>query len=67
MKSSLVRRMAWCGLLVTGFVFLPACEQSTHRSTRVRTYNDEPEEKRSESDELDGEYKMQSEGEMSGG
>lgn len=41
-----------------------ACETSTHTSTRTYEYNDEPVQKRSESNKLDSEYKMQSEGEM---
>ncbi len=41
-----------------------ACETSTHTSTRTYEVNDEPVQKRSESNKLDSEYKMQSEGEM---
>ncbi|MGB0716580.1 MAG: hypothetical protein ACPGXK_11910 [Phycisphaerae bacterium] len=77
MKFSYLRATAWCVLAFSAIAFLPACEQSSHRSTRMRTYNDDPDagssenresgSKRSESDELDGEYKMQGEGEMSGG
>ncbi len=53
------------GLAVT-FVAGPAvgCATSSHKSVRTYEYTDEPAQKRSESDELDSEYKMQSEGEM---
>lgn len=41
------------------------CETSSHKSVRTYEYNDQPPpEKRSQSDELDSEYKMQSEGQM---
>ena len=42
------------------------CAKSSHKTVRTYEYNDEPPQKRSESDELDSEYKMQSEGEMKG-
>lgn len=45
---------------------LMGCESSSHKSVRTYEYNDEPQQKRSESNKLDSEYKMQSEGEMKG-
>jgi len=53
-------------LCILGLVVMVAgCATSSHRSTTVREYNDEPQpEKRSESDELDSDWKMQGEGEM---
>ncbi len=47
--------------------FLPACETSSHKSVKTYEYNDDPPpEKRSESKELDSDWKMESEGEMTG-
>jgi len=57
-----------CLLLAAALLLAPAtaCESSTHTVTRTTTYDDEPQQKRSESDQLDSGYKMQSEGEMKG-
>jgi len=49
-------------LFIAGLVV--GCETSSHKTIRTYQYNDEPPPKRSQSDELDSEYKMQSEGEM---
>ena len=58
-------RFCRCGLavfFVAGFVM--GCETSSRKTVRTYEYKDEPPPKRSQSDELDSEYKMQSEGEM---
>ncbi|MHC5110387.1 MAG: hypothetical protein ACYTHJ_10970 [Planctomycetota bacterium] len=58
--------LSLCAMFTLGLVIACESSESSHKVTRTRTYDDEPEQKRSESDELDGEYKMQSEGDMTG-
>ena len=48
------------------FGLVAACETSSHKEVRTFEYDNEPPEKRSESKQLDSDYKMQSEGEMKG-
>lgn len=62
-----LRKMMLCGLgACVVLCFALGCESSSHKTVRTYEYNDAPEKKRSESDELDSEYKMESEGEMKG-
>ena len=62
LRAFLLGVFAFCALSAA-----PACRSTSYKSVRVYEYNDEPqpqEQKRSENDELDSEWKMQSEGEM---
>ena len=64
--SRMMRAFALGLVSCVAFGFSVACETSTHTTTRTYEYNDEPVQKRSESNKLDSDYKMQSEGEMTG-
>ena len=55
-------RLGLAAFCLAGLAF--GCETSSHKTVRTYEYSDEPTSKRSESQELDSEYKMQSEGEM---
>ncbi len=62
-----IRTLMLCGLcaFIAGALSL-GCDTTSHKTVRTYEYDDTPKEKRSESDKLDSEYKMESEGEMKG-
>ena len=62
-----IRTLMLCGLCACFAAALSlGCDTTSHKTVRTYEYDDTPTEKRSESDKLDSEYKMESEGEMKG-
>jgi len=60
-------RLSVCVITVVSLAIGPlGCRTSSHKSVRIYEYDDQPQEDRQQSDELDSEYKMVSPGEMVG-